>query len=206
MSAGDGLRDLELAGDVVKLVPVHPRFAQRAYELLRHQDEILRWLVWDGPGSVVELEQSFGTWVRPGENGDNFLFAIIDRETGAFAGSIGPRFAGHPGTADIGYWLARDLWGGGRMTEAVRLVDHLTFHHLGARVMTATVFVGNAGSRRVLEKNGYRLTHVAREAVNKGGVLIDEWCFTLTRHDHDEVTAGWKPTIERVERDPATPA
>jgi ribosomal-protein-alanine N-acetyltransferase len=192
------LRDVELAGELVRLVPVHPRFAEPAFELLHGNETVLRWLLWDGPASVEELAQSFTAWARESADGDDDLLAILERATGEFVGSIGPRFRGHPGTADLGYWLAPARWGRGMMSEAVRLAAHLSFRHLAARTVTAAVFVGNAGSRRVLEKNGFLMVHTARRNARKGDRLVDEWLFTLTRHDFDAASAGWAPAFERV--------
>ena len=58
--------------------------------------------------------------------------------------------------AELGYWLAESVWGRGFATEAIELADYLAFHHLSATVVTAEVFVGNAASCRVLERNGFR--------------------------------------------------
>jgi RimJ/RimL family protein N-acetyltransferase len=192
-------RDVELAGELVRLVPVHPRHAARAFELVHGNDDILRWLVWEGPESLAELEERYATWVRPSEQGDDYHLAILDARSGELCGTIGARFAGHPGTGDVGYWLDPGRWGGGLMSEAVRLIDHLAFRHLGARMLSACVFVGNVASRRVLEKAGYRMTHLARGAVEKRGRPVDEWCFTLTPRDHDAAVGAWRPAVERVE-------
>jgi RimJ/RimL family protein N-acetyltransferase len=192
------LAHAELEEELVTLVPLAPSHAPEAFAYLHKNDDILRWLVWDGPESLRDLEELYCRWVTPSENGDNYHFAILERGTGAFAGCIGPRFAGHPETGDVGYWLAPAFAGRGFMQQALRLVDHLAFRHLGVRVMTACVFVGNHASRRVLEKNGYELIHVARNQVVKRGRLIDEWYFTLARHDFERLHAGWAPRRERI--------
>lgn len=193
------LAHAELEGERVTLVPLGIQHAERAFAYLHRNDDILRWLVWDGPETLRDLEDFYCHWVTPGENGDNYHFAIHERASGAFAGCIGPRFAGHPETGDVGYWLAPAFSGRGYMQEALRLVDHLAFRHLEVRVMTACVFVGNLASRRVLEKNGYELIHLARNQVMKRGKPVDEWYFTLSRHDFELLNAAWAPRSERVE-------
>jgi len=192
------LAHAELEDELVTLVPLGVEHAERAFAYLHRNDDILRWLVWDGPQSVRDLQDLYCRWVTPSENGDNYHFAILERETGAFAGSIGPRFAGHPETGDVGYWLAPAFAGRGFMQQALRLVDHLAFRHLGVRVMTACVFVGNHASRRVLEKNGYELIHLAKNQVVKRGKLIDEWYFTLSQHDFERRYGAWAPLREHV--------
>jgi 8-oxo-dGTP diphosphatase len=84
-------------------------------------------------------------------------FVIEDRVTGAMIGTIGVRPMDLPdGTriGEIGYWLARDLWGKGLATEAV---SALVPHCFGDGLVRVTAHVNeeNAASRKVLEKNGF---------------------------------------------------
>lgn len=62
----------------------------------------------------------------------------------------------HDGTPELGYWVAREDWGHGYATEAVRrLVRHL-FRDLGYSRVWASAHPDNAASRRVLEKAGLK--------------------------------------------------
>ncbi len=57
----------------------------------------------------------------------------------------------------LGYWLGSFFWGLGIATEALSaVVAHASEYDYP--VLTASVFQGNAASRRVLEKNGFALT------------------------------------------------
>ncbi len=51
----------------------------------------------------------------------------------------------------VGYWIAREFWGRGIATEAVRLL----LDEVRARPLWARVAVSNTGSVRVLEKSGF---------------------------------------------------
>jgi RimJ/RimL family protein N-acetyltransferase len=56
---------------------------------------------------------------------------------------------------ELGYWLAEHAWGQGYMTEAAqRAVDH-TFLTRDLDIMKSSHFVGNHGSRRILQKLGF---------------------------------------------------
>lgn len=84
----------------------------------------------------------------------NGRFAIADRATDALLGAIGVE----NGTDDreLGYWLGRDHWGRGLMSEAVAaIIDH-AFGALGVRRLFATTDPDNAASQRVLLKAGFR--------------------------------------------------
>jgi RimJ/RimL family protein N-acetyltransferase len=61
----------------------------------------------------------------------------------------------------VGYWLARDLWGRGIATRA--LASFLPL--IAERPLFADVAPGNAGSRRVLEKNGFEVVSTTEEEV-----------------------------------------
>ncbi len=56
---------------------------------------------------------------------------------------------------ELGYWIARDHWGRGYATEAVRAVLSVA-RALGHRRIVAGHFVDNPASGRVLEKAGFR--------------------------------------------------
>jgi ribosomal-protein-alanine N-acetyltransferase len=100
----------------------------------------------------------------------------IRDESGRQIGGIGfvPGSAKSRHAAEIGYWLAKPWWGRGIMTAAVTaLCDH-AFQQLGISRITAGVFVGNAGSARVLEKAGFVLeAPLLRKCYRKDGRFID---------------------------------
>lgn len=59
------------------------------------------------------------------------------------------------------------------MTEAVRQVCALAFSTLDLLRITALVYSPNTASRRVLEKNGFLLEGVMKNAVVKGDMVYD---------------------------------
>ena len=192
------LRYLAAAGERVLLRPQAPRDADRAFALIEGNEEILRWLLWDGPVRRSDLSDHFSRWITPSEQGSDYHLAIADRRTGAYMGSMGLRFAGHPESADLGYWMGTPYHGRGLGTEAVRLASWLGFRHLGAEVLCAWVFVGNGASRTVLERNGFQLVRTARGVARKRGMPVDEWYFALTRTEWERALGDWKPAVEDV--------
>jgi RimJ/RimL family protein N-acetyltransferase len=77
--------------------------------------------------------------------------------------------------AELGYWLARRLGGQGLMTEAAQAVVRFGFETLGLHKVTVGCFAENAGSRRVIEKCGFRF---------------------VGRHEHDAFRQGrWWDTL-----------
>ena len=175
------LSAVDLAGERVRLRPAAPRDAPAAFAALHGREPILRWLLWDGPEELGELERYYGEWVRASERGDDYQLAIEERASGELAGMLGLRFAGHPGIADLGYWIAERCQARGLASEAIGLAARLAFRHLDATSLCAWVFVGNGPSRRALEKNGFALAQTRARAARKGGREVDEWYFVLLR-------------------------
>jgi len=104
---------------------------------------------------------------------------------GEAVGGVGlmPQCDVNAGTAEIGYWLGGAVWGRGIATAAVRAVTRHALLTLGYRRVFATTFAGNAASRRVLEKCGYRLEGVMRQAVVKNGRVMDQTLYAVVRND-----------------------
>lgn len=189
---------VSLEGEKIALRPIQRDDAEAAFALLHRREPILRWLLWEGPAEVAELERFYADWARPNDHGWDYHFAIVEREQGALAGTIGVRFAGHPETGDLGYWLAERCWGRGYMTEAIALVSHLTFTYLDALSLCAWVFVGNQASRRALEKNGFTWVHTRERGAHKRGTAIDEWYLALLRSEWQARSRLVLPNREEV--------
>lgn len=71
--------------------------------------------------------------------------------------------------AELGYWLGRPHWGRGLMTEAAAAATTWAFDTLGLHKVTVQCFEPNKGSRRVIEKCGFRLVGRAEADVFRDG-------------------------------------
>lgn len=193
------LEELWLAGERAALRPVSPADAERAFAALHGRREILDWLVWEGPASQAELEEHYARWRRgqdPATGACDYALAVVDLADGAFCGSLGLRFALHPGVGDLGYWIAVERWGRGLASEAIRLACWLGFEHLGAHLIHANVFLGNAASRRALEKNGFAFEREVEALVR--GLPRPEWYLATTRRNFRAAAPAWQPREARL--------
>jgi RimJ/RimL family protein N-acetyltransferase len=192
------LAHVDLAGELVRLRPHRDADAAPAYALLAGVDEILRWLVWDGPASPEELAEHYSTWCVERENGTDLRLALEERASGTLVGSLSLRFTGHPGQADLGYWIGVPFQRRGLGREALALAAHLAFHHLGAHALHAWVFVGNGPSRSVLERTGFTLARTVPGRVLKQGARVDEWNFVLLASEWHRRAAAVQPLVQNV--------
>lgn len=92
---------------------------------------------------------------------------------GAVIGSIG-RFE-LDGKPNVTYWIGREYWGRGLATKALAL----SLDQIPTRPLYASVAGDNIGSRRVLEKCGFRVTGRERAFANARGAEIEEIFFRL---------------------------
>lgn len=75
--------------------------------------------------------------------------------------------------AEIGYLLRTENWSKGIMTEAVRQICEIAFEELDIIRISGLVYEPNMASRKVLEKNGFLLEGVMKNAVVKQEKLYD---------------------------------
>lgn len=76
--------------------------------------------------------------------------------------------------AEIGYYLLQEEYSKGIMTEAVKQICAIAFRELDIIRITGLVYDLNIASRKVLEKNGFTL-----EGVMKNAVIKNENIFNL---------------------------
>lgn len=85
--------------------------------------------------------------------------------------------------AEIGYVLKPDVWGKGLATEAVRTVIDTIFSLTAVPRVHANCRVGNAASRRVLEKTGFSYVDTGLDLLPARGGLHSCDRFCLERSD-----------------------
>jgi [ribosomal protein S5]-alanine N-acetyltransferase len=81
----------------------------------------------------------------------------------------------------LGYWIGEKYWGKGLMTRIVRNFVNYCFKEFKLKRIQAGIFPWNKGSRRVLEKNGFKFEGRLRKSEYKDGKCIDELMFAKIR-------------------------
>ena len=128
-------------------------------------------------------------------------YAVVLRQSGEPVGSIGLMFADgvhsaciEGGEAEIGYWIGVPYWGRGLIPEAVERLLQRGFEELGLSAVWCGHYDGNAQSRRVMEKCGFRFHHTETGKLSPLGDLRTEHFLRLTA---DEWRAGQPFTRSR---------
>lgn len=163
-----------------RLVLRRPRGADAAAIFGRYAcaEEVTRYLAWPRHRSVAETEAYLAhcdeEWRRWPAGG------YLIEEDGALVGGTGLHFEAEH-CASTGYVLARDAWGRGIATEALRAMVEVADTMQGLRRLHALCHAEHAASARVLEKAGF-----AREGTLRrhtlfpnldGGRVCDVLCY-----------------------------
>jgi len=84
----------------------------------------------------------------------------------------------------FGYWLGAKYWGKGIASEAVKLYTKYIFKNFkDIQRIETTVSLWNRASKRVLEKNGFKLEGILRKNNEYRGKIIDKYLFSKLRND-----------------------
>ncbi len=170
---------------------LRPTDAARLFPLI-HKSPVTDTIVWDGPESLEEYQEGLSRWMKlPGENGHHSLVIAVGKDGDEPIGCISLRpSAEDPRRADIGLWIGLPYQGQGHGTRAIAEITRYGFVNLSLEKIEACVFVGNTGSRKIFEKNGYRHERTEAQAVEKRGKLVDEWYFGMTREEFEKRNPG----------------
>ncbi|MEU6475876.1 GNAT family N-acetyltransferase [Streptomyces sp. NPDC047017] len=123
-----------------------------------------------GPADPADRDAFDAHWRRVRASADVLRTILAD---GDVVGSAA--VYGEPGEREVTYWVDRAHWGRGVATAALRAL----LAEVPERPLYARAAADNAGSRRVLEKCGFRETATARGFAQARGEEIDEVVLVL---------------------------
>jgi RimJ/RimL family protein N-acetyltransferase len=93
-------------------------------------------------------------------DGTGYVFAIKDRQE--LVGVCGLHGIEAGRARELGFWIGRPFWGKGFASFGVNMVLQFAFQNLRLERVGSCALESNAASRRVLEKNGFRLLRSER--------------------------------------------
>ena len=115
------------------------------------------------------------------------VWAICDKETNQMIGSIKfEKLDEIKSEAELGYFLRKDFWGKGLMTEAVKELVNLSFEKFQLKELKIVTHVENIGSQKVALKAGFRLFRQFKGSDRYTRKMRDYYDFRLGRGDFYE--------------------
>ena len=111
-----------------------------------------------------------GAWTIRGFS----MFSVIEKATGRWVGRLGPwQPEGWPGT-EVGWGLAREVWGRGYATEGAAAAIDWAFETLGWDEVIHTIEPANVASQNVARRLGSSLLRPAHMPA-PFNTVIDAW-------------------------------
>ncbi len=113
-----------------------------------------------GHGGVWSLEKTTGWIERQLAMHKKLGFGrwkLVLKETNQLAGFCGVAYIGTTEEVEIGWWIARSLWGQGLASEAAMFVKNYALGELGISHLISVCTPENVASLRIMQKIGLRL-------------------------------------------------
>ncbi|MDR6979864.1 RimJ/RimL family protein N-acetyltransferase [Streptomyces sp. 3330] len=163
------------------LRPLDPRDTDAVYTAAQDPD-IQRWTTIPSP-YLPEHARSFTETLAPEgwESGSMFTFGVFLPD-GALTGVLSLTMRS-PGTAEVGFWAAKEHRGHGYITEATLTAARWAFTTLPVDRVEWRAEIGNTASRTVAENAGFTLEGTLRSAIANKGVRRDCWLASLLPSD-----------------------
>ncbi|MFD3542821.1 GNAT family N-acetyltransferase [Streptomyces sp. NPDC058662] len=174
-----------LSTERLELRPFIPADEDEVYAACQDPD-VQRWTMVPSPYERAHARAFVGELVPAGWRDDAaYSFAVRLGSGGPLVAAVGVHVHEAFGTNsyEIGYWAAKEHRGQGFMTEAVIAAARWAFTELGAVRLEWRAEVGNAGSRAVAEKAGFRVEGLMRAALHRGDSVRDCWVGALLPSD-----------------------
>lgn len=168
-----------LEGERIRLVPMTVEMLEN-YPRWFADSEVTRYMGITGVPSIKHEQEWYD---KTAEGRDDILWAIV----------VGDKHIGSTGIHQIS-WRNRHAvtgnligdkteWGKGYGSEAVALRTRYAFQETPLEKLQTEAFLDNIGSRRCLEKAGYRQYGIARRHIFRGGKWHDMWLADVLREE-----------------------
>ena len=150
-------------------------------------EEVARHVLWSAQKDVGEAKDYCRFMMKRYRCDQPSSWGIIEKATGRLVGTIGYMdYTEDNATVEVGYSLARWLWNGGYMTEALSRVIGYTFENMDINRIEAQHELTNPSSGRVMEKCGMKKEGVLRQRLYNKGRYVDVALYAVIREDYEK--------------------
>ena len=147
-------------------------------------EEVARHVLWSAQKDISEAKEYCRFMMRKYRYDEPSSWGIIEKKTGKLVGTIGfMDYNEDNATVEVGYSLARWLWNGGYMTEALARVIDYAFENMDINRIEAQHELANPSSGRVMEKCGMRKEGELRQRLYNKGKYVDVALYAILRSD-----------------------
>ncbi len=164
--------------DRLALRKPRPEDAEAVFAEYAQDREVTKFLTWRPHENIEETREFIKTCVADWEGGPTFTWSITQKSANRTIGMIALRIHGFK--ADFGYVLAREYWGRGVVTEALKAVTRWAENQPEIHRIWSVCDVENVASSRVMEKAGLEKEGVLHRWLahpNAGEAPRDCFCY-----------------------------
>jgi [ribosomal protein S5]-alanine N-acetyltransferase len=125
-----------------------------AFTVMATDPEVMRYVHGGTPYSEQEIDEFLARQARQLAEHGICMGAVVEKASGEIVGVAGTQPLGESGDLEIGWWLARRVWGRGYATEAGGAAMRHVIETLGRPRAVAIIDPGNDASVRVVQRLG----------------------------------------------------
>jgi RimJ/RimL family protein N-acetyltransferase len=118
--------------------------------------EVMRYITGGVPWTDEEIQSFVNRQIKLYGDRGYCRWKLLEKTTGAFAGFCGVGFWRTELDPEIGWWLARAVWGRGLATEAARAALRDAFERVRLERIVSIAMPGNTASTRIMQKLGLK--------------------------------------------------
>ncbi|NMD37882.1 MAG: GNAT family N-acetyltransferase [Christensenellaceae bacterium] len=172
------------------LRPANIKDANDIYEYSK-DEKVAEHVLWSAHKSLGETKQYLKQMIKLYKNGSPSSFVIVLKSTGRVIGTIGfMSINPEHSSAEVGYSMARDMWGKGIMTEALKALIGFGFQTLRLNRIDAMHDCNNPSSGRVMQKCGMKFEGCLRQKVYNKGKFVDVNLYSILWEDYKKEIEG----------------
>ena len=179
----------ELTDGHILIRPLRLDDVDALYEAARESiNEVAPWLPWCHPDYSRDETLAFIQSLAEAESApQEYGFAIVDAQTGAFLGGVGlNQINPMHRMCNLGYWVRTSRTKSGVAAAATRLMARFGFRELGLQRIEIIAAIGNQASQRAAEKAGAKREGVLRKRLFIHGQAHDAVLYSLVAEDVEE--------------------
>lgn len=156
-------------------------------------DEVVsKYVTWDRHQTIHNTMEFIQFVLDRYETGQIAPWGIQLKETGTFIGTIDfVNWNAKHKWSELGYVLARPLWGNGIITEAAKRLLEFGFNETDVERIQARCFQENIGSEKVMQKIGMTFEGTLRHAWLKKGKYHNIKVYSILREEYMRLR-NWK--------------
>ena len=161
------------------------------YERIGSDGEVSKYMLWEPHQDIGETLATFEKALASYEEGNYYRWVAEEKNGDGIIGTMSLlRFDEEENSCSFAYMFAKDWWGRGYATEAMKAVFAFAFEELEVELIRGSHFIGNAASGAVMRKAG--MTHIGTVPgkYEKQGQLHDAEIYELRRSAPAALTAN----------------